>query len=58
LRYQFVTRECVWRQATSRAGTGPKSYKRPGRVSQTLGEVVGEDARGFVPSGNLCRPRY
>jgi hypothetical protein len=25
--------------------------------SQTL-KVVGEDARGFVPSGNLCRPHY
>jgi hypothetical protein len=23
-----------------------------------LGKVVGEDARGFVPSGNLCRPGY
>ena len=28
------------------------------KASQTLGEVVGEDARGFVPSGNLCGPRY
>jgi hypothetical protein len=34
-----------------------QNQERPDFESQTL-KVVGEDARGFVPSGNLCRPHY
>jgi hypothetical protein len=34
-----------------------KAKKRSGSLARPW-EVVGEDARGFVPSGNLCGPGY